>query len=230
MMSNYLTITEIAEQTDIPNSTCRRYLASFEPFFSVKGGSRLKKYESDAVNVLMRIKKLYDEGLETHEIFDVLKNEFPLVVNSEEQQETSEKTPTVPTLATSQDIEEIKEALEEQKQFNHVLLKEMKQQHLYYEKKFDELKYDREFVHSLRESMQQRKLESVENENKTTKQLENIEKQLSEIQKESAVKELSEKVAELRSQLGQVQQTIKESAVSNEEEKKKGFWTRVFGK
>lgn len=243
MVSKYLTITEIAEQTDIPNSTCRRYLAAFEPFFSVKGGSRLKKYESDAVNVLKRIKQLYDEGLETHEIFDMLKNEFPLVVNSEEQRETSEQAPVIPTLATSEDIAEIKKSLEEQKQFNQALLQEMKQQHLYYEKKFDEVKYDREFIGSLRESMQKRKLESNEHENKTTKQLENIQHQLTEIQQKQnenkAVKELTEIVTALSDQLGQVQQSIKESAVASEEvvrngkekklKKKKGLWAWLSG-
>jgi translation initiation factor 1 (eIF-1/SUI1) len=34
------------------------------------------------VKVLTRIKKLNDEGLETHEMFDVLKNEFPLGVTT----------------------------------------------------------------------------------------------------------------------------------------------------
>lgn len=230
MVNKYLTITEIAEQTDIPNSTCRRYLSTFEAFFMFKGGSRLKKYESSAVNVLKRIKGLYEEGLESHEIFDVLKNEFPLVVNGDEQQrEMNEESPTVPGLATSEDIAEIKKALDEQKQFNQALLQEMKQQHLYYEKKFDELKRDRELVSSLRQSMEQRKLESAEHENKTTKQLENIEQQLSEIKQNESVKELAEQVAKLNNQLGQVQAMIKETATS-QQETKKGFFSRLFGK
>lgn len=231
MVSKYLTITELAEQTDIPNSTCRRYLTAFEAFFVVKGGSRLKKYEAEAVNILKRIKHLYEEGLETNEIFDVLKGEFPLVVNDEEQRKTSEQTPVVSSLATKEDILEIKKALEQQQQFNQALLQEMKQQHLHYETKFNELKHDREFVSSLRESMNQRKLESAEHENKTTKQLENINSQLSKIQQKQneneAVKELAEKVAELNSQIGQVQQIMKETATA-QEEKKKGFFARLF--
>lgn len=228
-MNKYLTIAELAELTDIPNSTCRRYLTAFEAFFVVKGGSRLKKYESSAVNVLKRIKYLYEEGLESHEIFDTLKGEFPLVVNGEEQREINEESPTVPGLATSEDIAEIKKALDEQKQFNQALLQEMKQQHLYYEKKFDELKRDRELVSSLRQSMEQRKLESAEHENKTTKQLENIEQQLSEIKQNESVKELAEQVAELNNQLGQVQRMIKETATSQQEAKKNWF-SRLFGK
>lgn len=226
-MNKYLTIAELAELTDIPNSTCRRYLTAFEAFFAVKGGSRLKKYEAEAVNILKRVKYLYDEGLESHEIFDALKSEFPLVVNDEEQRETSEQAPTVPSLATSEDISEIKEALEQQKQFNQALVEQMKQQQEFYEKKFEELKYDRELVSSLRESMQQRKLESAEHEDKTTNQLRNIEHQLAEIQQKTngneVVKELAYQIVELNSQMGQVQQMIKEAATS-QQEIKKSWW------
>lgn len=232
MVSNYLTITEIAEQADIPRSTCSRYLASFDAFFAVRGGSRLKKYESGAVNVLKRIKQLYDDGLETHEIFDALKNEFPLVVNSGEQQETKEQAQNVPALATSEDLAEIKKALEDQQHFNQALLQKMNEQHLYYEKKFEELKYDRELVGSLRESMQQRRLESAEKENKTNEQLVSISEQLTKLQQDSSLKELSEQMVELTNQIGQVQQTLKESAVSQEEvkpKKKKGLWAWLSG-
>src|SRR4051794_14265701 len=98
-MSKYLPIAEIAELADIPNSTCRRYLAAFESFFMVKGGSRLKKYEIGSVDILKRIKQLYDEGQDTNEIHSVLVNEFPLVINSDKQQESHEQA-TASTLAT----------------------------------------------------------------------------------------------------------------------------------
>jgi Fic family protein len=227
MMNKYLTIAELERQTDIPNSTIRRYIAAFEAFFTVKGGSRLKKYDESAVNVLKRIKYLYDEGLESHEIFEVLKTEFPLVVNSEEQPESSEQSPVVPALATGEDLEEIKMALEEQKQFNQALLQKMNEQHLYYEKKFEELKTDRELISSLRDSMLQRKLESSEIENKTAKQLENIENQLAEIQQNSALKVLSEQMMAINEQI----MAMKESAVSKEEQpkKKKGFFAWLTG-
>src|SRR3954454_25177340 len=178
-MSKYLTIAELAEQADIPNSTCRRYLTSFESFFLVKGGSRLKKYEASAVDVLKRIKQLYEEGQDTNEIHNSLVSDFPLVVNDDEH-EKKEQAVTVPGLATSEDIAEIKKALDEQKQFNQTLLEQLEEQYLYYEKKFEELKHDREFVSSLKNSMEQRKIESAEHQNKTDKQLGNINHQLSE--------------------------------------------------
>lgn len=150
-MSNYLTIAELAEQADIPNSTCRRYLSTFEAFFLVKGGSRLKKYEQRAVDILKRIKHLYDDGLESNEIHSVLVGEFPLVIDGDEQRE-SDESPVVSALATSEDVKEIKQALEDQKVFNQQLLEQIKQQQEYIKQSLD--RRDQELLKAIRESQQ----------------------------------------------------------------------------
>lgn len=221
LVNKYLPIAEIAEQADIANSTCRRYLTTFESFFLVRGGSRLKRYEANSVDILKRIKQLYDEGQDTNEIHNVLVNEFPMVIDGDKQPESNEH---VSGLATAEDITEIKQALDEQKQFNQQLLEHIKHQHLYYEQKFEELKYDRDFVHSLRSSMEQRRIESSEHENTTNEQLKEINHQLLEIKQDEKVKELSEHVANLSKQLEQMVET----AASQED--KKGFFARLFGK
>jgi predicted transcriptional regulator len=224
-VSKYLTIAELADQVGIPNSSCRRYLSTFEEFFLVKGGSRLKRYEQEAVDVLKRIKTLYDDGLESNEIHKVLVGEFAMVINGDEQQTTDEPA-TVPSLATSEDLQEIRKALDEQREFNKLLVEQMREQHLYYDKKFNELKHDRELIHSLRESMQQKKIESEPRE-----ELKNIERQLSEIQQNQneneEIKALSEQIAELNSHIEQMQLMMKETAVSRQ---KQGFWQRLFSK
>ena len=233
-MSKYLTIAEMAEQADIPNSTCRRYLTSFEEFFLLKGGSRLKKYEANAIEILIRIQNLYEDGMDTNEIHSILVREFPIVVNGDEQREVREKASA---LATNEDIAEIKQALVDQKQFNKKLLEQLEQQNLYYEKKFEELKGDRDFIGSLRNSMEQRKIESVDQSNKTKEQLDHInrqlteikqngttkeqlkdiEKQLSVLEQNKVVKELTDQVATLTKQLVEMQ---RETAVAAQELKK----------
>jgi DNA-dependent RNA polymerase auxiliary subunit epsilon len=218
-MTKYLSIAELAEQADIPNSTCRRYLTAFEAFFIVKGGARLKKYESGAVDVLRRVKQLYAEGQDTNEIHNVLLNEFPLVIDGDKQEE-QEKTSG---LATSEDAVAIRKELEEIKAFNVRLVQEMENQRLFYEKKFAELKHDRELLDSLKNGMEQRKLESADHETEMTKQLKDIESQLSEIQQNETVKLLSEQVTNLSLQF---ENMMKEAASS--QEKKKGFLSRFF--
>lgn len=153
------------------NSSCRCYLSEFGEFFSAKGGSRVRKYEEHAVNVIRRIKHLYDEGKDKDEIYNILVNEFPLVIDGEEEQSNSE---SVPSLATSDDIAEIKDSLKEQKEFNAELIKRLAQQQQYIGKRLEER--DQLLMESINKSLE----------------------------------------------------TQKQIAATREEEKKKGFWARLF--
>lgn len=110
-MKKAYTIAEISELAAIPNSTCRRYLTTFEMFFMEVGGSRLKKYETQAIDVLKRIKQLYDEGKDVQEIDSILKSEFPLVIDGDEE---GPKTSLASTLATSEEVTELKKIIEQQ--------------------------------------------------------------------------------------------------------------------
>jgi hypothetical protein len=165
VVSEYLTISEIEKQTGISNSTCRRYLTTFERFFVVKGGSRLKKYESSSVGILIRIRDLYNDGRDTDEIHNILINEFPMVIDGDEQQEVGNQTPT---LATSDDLILIKQQLDEQTQFNIKLIEKMERQELFNQallQKLDEQKLyiersienrDRLLMETLKENQQAR--------------------------------------------------------------------------
>ena len=152
-MKEVLTITRLSELSGIPNSTCRRYLNVFEAFFLLKGGSRLKRYEPHSVEILKRIKHLYDEGRDTQEIYYILQGEFPMVIDGEEQRKR-EQTSVVTTLATSEDVEEIKKALEEQREFNKMLLSRLDQQQEYIRESID--RRDRELTQAIRESQRAR--------------------------------------------------------------------------
>jgi DNA-binding transcriptional MerR regulator len=183
MVKEYLTIAELAKQVDIPNSTCRRYLASFEAFFVVKGGNRLKKYESHAVDVLTRIKNLYDEGLESSEIYNVLMNEFSLVIDGDEQRETNEMS-TVLTLATVEDVEEIKELFKQQMDFNWLLMEELKKQGTHITKLFEIIEQDKKLLESNRET-----LDSIINgSNEAEKEVATAEQQVTQTQQEAKQK------------------------------------------
>lgn len=155
-MKKYLTIAELAEQVDIPNSTCRRYLANFETFFVAKGGNRVKKYEETAVHILKRIKALYDEGLETNEVHNVLVNEFPLVISTDEYQ-GNQQIPKTPKLATSEDIAEIMNVLIQQKQFNEELLDQIKKQQEFIEKSIE--RRDKLLLESIRSLQEQKRIQ-----------------------------------------------------------------------
>lgn len=126
-MKEWYSITELAGEAKIPEPTVRRYITKFQPYFISKGGSRAKKYDSSAIDLLKRIQKLYAAGYETTGVSEVIKNEFPVIMSDEDLTKMDEK-PNLPTLATAEDVAEIKQALAEQKEFNKLLIQKLGEQ------------------------------------------------------------------------------------------------------
>jgi len=71
----YLTISELIKETNMAETTIRRYLNTFENFFNIiktgKSG-RYRKYHIDSVGVLKEIYMLFQKGYSTEEISDLL--------------------------------------------------------------------------------------------------------------------------------------------------------------
>ena len=148
----WLTINELADKTGIPDSTIRRYIAKFSDFFVVKGGSRSKRYEDTAIKILLRIKDLYDKGLETDQTHNTLLKEFPRIVDHEAPEEQS----NLPALATSDDITEIKQMLKAQQEFSNRLLDRLSKQEHYIKESIE--RRDKELMQALTDSMTEKKL------------------------------------------------------------------------
>lgn len=146
-MREFLNINELAQKTNIADTTIRRYIQKFPDFFTYKGGSRSRRYEDTAINVLVRIKNLYDGGYETELVDSKLREEFAVIVNGDRVGETTEKAAT-PTLATGEDIVEIKLALVEQMEFNKLLLERLEQQQRYIDSRLEDR--DRKLLESIR--------------------------------------------------------------------------------
>lgn len=125
-VTKYHSISELEELTSVPDSTIRRYISKFSDFFIDKSGGRVKKYEETAIKVLIRIKNLFDNGYGTIEVYDILRNEFPMIVDDGNEKDW-DKTQS-PALATNDDIAEIKEAFQRQEKFNKLLVEKLDQQ------------------------------------------------------------------------------------------------------
>ena len=145
-VKKYLTIMELEEQTNIPGTTIRRYIQKFPDFFVAMGGNRGKRYDEMAIKVLARIKNLFDNGYETDGVDSIIRNEFPIVVDSDKDEKDKENNKL--NLATAEDIAEIKEALKEQQQFNKVLLEKLDHQEKYIKESIE--KRDQILMESLR--------------------------------------------------------------------------------
>lgn len=133
-ISEWLTITELADHAEISESTVRRYLQNFSMFFDSKGGKRSKQYEVTAVKVLSRIRELFEKGLETVEVRRVLSQEYSMIIDGETvavEAESKQENSDTPALATSEDVAAIYALLEEQRIFNKTLLDLLQKQDRY---------------------------------------------------------------------------------------------------
>lgn len=241
-------LADIARKLNRPRTTVQAWRDQFKPYLPTVSGTkgRTLRYEESALSIFELIARMKDDNEPPEMIETALKQNVNFLIV--EDDEDDDDTPFIATMF--ENVGKVTVALEEQKEFNkqlterldqqeafnrqqeafaRSLLEKLEQQREFYEKKFEELKYDREFVSSLKNSMQQRKLESDERESETKKQLENIENHLTEIQQKQnendAVKELAKKVAD-------VQQMMKETATAQEEKKpkkRKGFWSWLSG-
>lgn len=108
MADRWLSVVELAERANIPESTTRRYLTRFDMFFVSDGKVRGQKYHPDSIAILARIKSLYDSGSKSEDIMSVLASEFPM---AHEVEEEVEKPPSAPPYATKEDIDIIKEMI-----------------------------------------------------------------------------------------------------------------------
>lgn len=63
-----LTWKQVCESAKINESTGRFYKNKFKPYFTSSGEGRHKKYSLEAVELLVRIKKLYSEGLDEGQV------------------------------------------------------------------------------------------------------------------------------------------------------------------
>lgn len=113
-MSEWFNIKELAKKTGIPETSVRRYVSAFSGFFPYVGGKRSRRYESTSVEVLLRIKALYDGGYESIGVEEQLRKDFPVVIDGEQSEKSSE-TANPPALLTAEDIWEIKRDLKEYK-------------------------------------------------------------------------------------------------------------------
>jgi len=123
-MEKWLSVSQINDETSIPETTIRRYLNSFSEYFRAEKIGRGMKYHPDSVAILKRIYSLYNEDYETPEIQKLLDMEFAITV--EEQKD--ETTIQPPSVILEREFEEFKQ---QQQEFNKQLLKQLQEQQKY---------------------------------------------------------------------------------------------------
>src|SRR5699024_6476732 len=74
---------QLSKTLEIPETTTRRYLNTFDEYFRWEQIGRGKKYDPDSVEILQRIAMLYSADRETFEIKKILADEYAFTIDEE---------------------------------------------------------------------------------------------------------------------------------------------------
>jgi len=109
-MEGWYTINQIAKDLNIPETTARRYTVTFKEFFPSRTfGGRYDKYHEKAIHIVGTIYDLYSQNKKAEEIRELLKNEFPIVIDIETDTKNEEAKRSIKLLDTRKElIESIK--------------------------------------------------------------------------------------------------------------------------
>lgn len=204
-IKQFVTIAELSELTNLPNSTCRRYISAFSPFFFTNGGKRGRKYEISAVEVLKRIKKLYDEMYDTNDVHRILSAEYPMYQDTAEGEEEHSMVPANKSaIVTMEDFDQFQQEMKESmKEAIAMMLGQITQQNeemlqvlqqTFETKLEEELKKQEALYQQQLEAHQQQFEEKLQAELKDRELIQSLRQTMT--QQEEQMKELLEKVEE----------------------------------
>ncbi len=80
-MEDWLSIGQIAKKTKIPETSVRRYAATFEEYLESEKRGRAVKYSPKAQELIVQISSMYDLGYGTTEIENSIRGQYPQTVD-----------------------------------------------------------------------------------------------------------------------------------------------------
>ncbi|MBO8160640.1 MAG: hypothetical protein H0Z24_03305 [Thermosipho sp. (in: Bacteria)] len=83
----WFSIKEIADMTNISEPTARRYASKFSDFLRTKQYGRVTKYGPETADILLKISRYYNMGMETKEVEERLEKEVPRIYDMEDEEQ-----------------------------------------------------------------------------------------------------------------------------------------------
>ena len=130
-MNEWLTVSEVSKETNIPVETARRYIRKYGEYLNLKRGEK-RSYLVNRSNLetLAFIRDRLENGMQHKQLLAELSG-FTQYIDVKEDK---------PEPVTRQDIDELKSMLTDQQAFNEKLLERLDQQHDYFTRQVEELK------------------------------------------------------------------------------------------
>ncbi|WP_332633089.1 MerR family transcriptional regulator [Halalkalibacter flavus] len=92
----WITVADIHKETNIPESTIRRYIKNYAEYFKTKKVGRAIKYSDDAIEIILYIAALFNDKYSSEEVAEKLQNKYAMTINVEEKPKRHEVTTDPP--------------------------------------------------------------------------------------------------------------------------------------
>ncbi len=112
MNEEWVSLSTIARELDIADSTARRWASMFSDFLEAKGRGAGRRFNPQARDVLRRVQQLYNKNLTADQIADTLRQEFSVVVDVQSEDERIPST--VPAVQMDEVLQMMAQAMTEQ--------------------------------------------------------------------------------------------------------------------
>lgn len=93
-MEDWLTLPQLARELNVADSTARRWAGLFPDLMPTNGRGSGRRFHPVAREVLKRVQRLYDQGLRTEQISELLHKEFTALVDVDDTQADLERNNT----------------------------------------------------------------------------------------------------------------------------------------
>lgn len=138
----WLSVTELENVLGIPKATIRRYLNRHEAHIKFKKNHKSFLISSNSIDTLTKIRDFYKEGMNAEQVDENLNElSIPMTIEIKDEKKTQ-------VINSSEVLQNIISALEEQKEFNQLLVERLNRQQEYIEKSI--IERDKRLMETLR--------------------------------------------------------------------------------
>jgi DNA-binding transcriptional MerR regulator len=164
MGNQWFTVSQVEEKTGIPHQTIRRYIKIHGHHLNLKKQHKSYLFNEKSIKVILQIRSLYSEGLNSDQVDDALsRSGVPLTVSVSDGDEQVNVNLAETLLELKRDVNLLHEQLREQQEINKALVhqlaeqnEQMKKQQQYLDEKLS--RRDEALLQSLRQLQETKRL------------------------------------------------------------------------
>lgn len=224
IMNEWISVSEVAKKTNIPEATVRRYIREHGFHLRVKKGHKSYQIYHESIDTLNQIREMYGKGLNMDEVNNMLADNKPMIITVNEQDERM-------AVNVAEALMELKRSMDERMNGMNAEIVRLRQELAISQEQlhdYNQLKYEMESLRHEAATTAEHIEQGLKDNTQLKQQNQQLHLEIESVQKRVAAthqtmdairKEMAGFIAETRTE-----------RIQREESEKKGFFARLFGR